>query len=172
MRAVARLTLVLVAVLTAGVATAGKIAFLDSERALLTVRELNSRLQALEQWTRQEQARLGQLQDRVDTLTRQLVAQRAVATPEAFDRLDRELLQAQRDLEDAQRDFRREMETRRQKIVSEVRAKISQVAADYGEATGLDAILLSEVPSTVYSAPGLDITEEVIRLYDERFPAS
>jgi Skp family chaperone for outer membrane proteins len=45
------------------------------------------------------------------------------------------------------------------------------VAAEYAEANGFDAIFLLGAHAVAYYSKTLDVTDAVIRLYDERYPA-
>jgi Skp family chaperone for outer membrane proteins len=44
------------------------------------------------------------------------------------------------------------------------------VAEEYAEANGFDAVFMLEAQPMVYVAESAIITDEVIRIYDERFP--
>lgn len=170
MRALMRLTLGLIAVLSAAPATAGKLGFLDAERAVVTVQEGKSQLKVLEEWGKTERASIEQLQGEVASLTRRIAAQRGTAPAETLAQLERDLLQTQRQLEDRTRIFNREATARREKILSELAAKIGTVAGEYAEANEFDVVFLLGAQPLAYHSRALDITETVIRLYDERFP--
>jgi Skp family chaperone for outer membrane proteins len=171
-RALVRLTLGLIAVLVTLPAAAGQIGFLDAERAVLSVREGASRLKELEAWATPRRTQLEQLQGQVAELNQRLAAQRSVASPEALAQLDRELVQAQRELEDQVRAFNRDLPARRDRMLGELSAKIMTVAAEYAEANGFDAIFLLGARAVGYYAKSLDVTDAIIRLYDERHPVS
>jgi len=171
-RAVVRLTLGVVVILVAASASAGTIGFLDAERAVLSVQEGKSQLRALEEWATPRRTQLEQLQSQVAELNQRLAAQRSVASPEALAQLDRELVQAQRDLEDQVRAFNRDLPARRDRMLGELSAKIMTVAAEYAEANGFDAIFLLGAHAVAYYSKTLDVTDAIIRSYDQKFPAS
>lgn len=172
MRALVRLSLGLIAVLIALPAGAGQIGFLDAERAVLSVQEGRSELRALEEWATPRRTQMEQLKGRVAELNQRLSAERRVASPEALAQLDRELVQAQRELEDQVRAFNRDLPARRDKMLGELSAKVTAVATEYAEANGLDAIFLLGAHAVAYHAKSLDVTDAIIRLYDERHPVS
>jgi Skp family chaperone for outer membrane proteins len=161
----------LVAVLAAIPAGAGQIGFLDAERAVLSVKEGAVRLKELETWATPRRDHLEQLKGQVAELNQRLAAQRSVASPEALAQLDRELVQAQRQLEDEARAFNRELPARRDAMLGELSAKIMTVATEYAEANGFDAIFLLGSHAVAYHSKTLDVTDAIIRLYDERYPA-
>jgi len=170
MRALVRLTLGLIVVLSAAPAAAGKLGFLDAQRAVVTVQEGKSQLQVLDDWAKPQRDHLEQLKQQVDRLPEQLVARRRVTPNEPVEQLQDELLQAQRELEDQAREFNREWTARREKILGEVAAKIGTLAAEYAQANDFDVVFLIGAQPLAYYSKTLDITDIVIGLYDERYP--
>jgi Skp family chaperone for outer membrane proteins len=171
MRAFLRSTLVLVAVFSAVPAVAGKIGFLDAERAVVTVGEGKAKLQELEEWATPRRARLEQMQTDAVQLRDQLAAQRNVASQEVVEKLERDLLQAGRNLEDSSRNFNRDLDAKQNELLGEVALKIGTVASDYGKANDFDAIFMLKAQPLAYYSEASDVTDIVIRLYNERFPA-
>ena len=172
MRALVRVTLGLIAVVVALPAAAGEIGFLDAERAVLSVQEGKSQLKALEEWATPRKDHIEQLKGEVAELNQRLATERSVASPDALAQLDRELVQTQRELEDEVRAFNRDLPARRDRMLGELSAKIMTVAAEYAEANGFDAIFLLGAHAVAYYSKTLDVTDAIIRQYDERFPAS
>jgi len=171
-RALVRVTLGLIAVVVALPAAAGEIGFLDAERAVLSVQEGKSQLKALEEWATPRKDHIEQLKGEVAELNQRLATERSVASPDALAQLDRELVQTQRELEDEVRAFNRDLPARRDRMLGELSAKIMTVAAEYAEANGFDAIFLLGAHAVAYYAKPLDVTDAIIRLYDQKFPAS
>jgi len=171
-RSTVRLLLGLIVVLAAVPATAEKIGFLDMERAVLTVKEGTGQLQLLEGWAKPRRDHIEQLKSQVAALNQQLATQQSVASAETLAQLERDLVQAQRQLEDEVRAFNRELPARRDKMLGELGTKIMTVAAEYAEANGFDAIFLLGAHAVAYYSKTLDVTDAIIRQYDERFPAS
>ena len=172
MRAAVGLLLGLIMVLAAVPATAEKIGFLDMERAVLTVKEGTGQLQLLEGWAKPRRDHIEQLKSQVAALNQQLATQQSVASAETLAQLERDLVQAQRQLEDEVRAFNRELPARRDKMLGELGTKIMTVAAEYAEANGFDAIFLLGAHAVAYYSKTLDVTDAIIRQYDQRFPAS
>jgi len=171
-RAVVRLTLGVIVILVAASAGAGQIGFLDAERAVLSVQEGKTQLKVLEEWATPRKDHIEQLKGEVAELNQRLATERSVASPDALAQLDRELVQTQRELEDEVRAFNRDLPARRDRMLGELSAKIMTVAAEYAEANGFDAIFLLGAHAVAYYAKPLDVTDAIIRLYDQKFPAS
>lgn len=170
MKASLRWIVVVLAMLSALPATAGKVGFLDAERAVTSVQEGKRQLQALDGWARPRRERLAQMQANLVELDKQLTAQRSVATSEVIKELESGFLQARREFEDAGRNFNRDLEAKQTEFLEAVATKIGTVASDYGKANDFDAIFMLNAQPLVYIRDAADVTDTVIRLYDERFP--
>ncbi len=170
MRAFLRWALVVLVILAAVPALAGKVGFLDAERAVASVGEGKRQLKALEEWAQPRQERLQEMRTNLVNLNNQLTTQRSVASAETVKQLEEQLLRARREFEDAGRSFNRNLESKQNEFLEDVATKIGTVASDYGEANDFDAIFMLNAQPLVYIRDSADVTDTVIRLYDERFP--
>ena len=170
MQIIVRWISIIIAVVTAIPAVAGGIAFLDTERALKTVKEGQRQYQALDAWANQRADEVAAIQNRVTELTQRLNAQRAVGSADAIRKLEEDLLQGQRDLEDAGRALEADFKSKQSELLDGVASRVRTVAADYAAANSIDAIFILNNQPLVYIAESAVITDELIRLYDERFP--
>lgn len=165
-----RWILVGVAVCTAIPTFAGNIGFLDAERAVSTVKEGQRQLLALEAWGNPRRQQVEVMRDRVAELTQQLNAQRTIASADTVKELESDLLKARRDFEDAGRAFNRDMESKQNEFLSQVATQVGAIASEYAAANGFDAIFVLNAQPLVYVAASVNITDAVIKLYDERYP--
>ncbi len=149
---------------------AGNIGFLDAERAIGTVKEGKQQLQALEAWAGPERQRLEGMRTRVGELTQQLANQRTVASADVIRETENELLKAQRGFEDAGRKFNRDLENKQNEFLAQVATRVGSIASEYAAANGFDAVFVLKAQPLVYVADGADITDTVIKLYDEKYP--
>ena len=170
MQIILRWFFILFAVVAATPTLAGNVGFLDSERAIKTVKEGQRQYQVLDAWANQRADAVQALQNRVTELTQRLNNQRTVASSDAVRQLENDLLQAQRSLEDARRALQRDFEAKKMELLARVATRIRDVAGEYAEANDFDAIFLFESQPLVYVTESALITDAVIRLYDERFP--
>jgi Skp family chaperone for outer membrane proteins len=141
MHIITRWILVCVAVCTAIPTIAGDVGFLDAERAVSSVKEGQRQLQALEAW----------------------------GSP-VIKELENDLLKARRDFEDVGRAFNRDMESKQNEFLSQVATQIGAIASEYAAANGFDAVFVLNAQPLVYVADSVNITDAVIKLYDERYP--
>ena len=170
MRWMSRWVLVLVMVLAAAPAIAGKVGFLDVEKAVSTVKEGQAQMQALEAWTKPRREELEQLRERAVELTNQLAAQRNVASADVVSQLEKDVVQARRAFEDAGRAFNRDLDAKQGEMLGDVALRLGQVASEYGKANDFDAIFTLQAQPLIYVADSANVTEIVIRLFDERYP--
>ena len=162
--------LTLVVALTAIPVVAGNIGFLDTERAIQTVKEGKRQLQLLDEWSTQKATEVEKLQNRVAEITQQLNAQRTVASADVIRQLEEELLLAQRNYEDAGRALQRDFEAKQRELLALVATRVRDIAGEYASSNGFDAIFMLESQPLVFIANSAVITDAVIQLYDERFP--
>ncbi len=170
MKVYVRWILTLVAVFVALPAVAGNVGFLDTERAIKTVKEGQRQLRILDNWSTQKSNEVETLQSRVAELTQQLNAQQNVASADAIRQLEDQLLVAQRNVEDAGRALQREFEAKQIELLALVATRVRDLAGEYASNNGFDAIFMLESQPLVYIANSAVITDAVIQLYDERFP--
>jgi len=158
------------AVFAAIPAVAGNVGFLDTERAIKTVKEGQRQYQVLDAWANQRADEVEAIQNRVTELTQRLNNQRTVASTDAIRQLENDLLEAQRGLEDAGRVLQRDFEAKKIELIARVATRVRDVAGEYAAANGFDAVFMFESVPLVYVTESAIITDAVIRLYDERFP--
>ncbi len=156
----------------AATASAGSVAFVDAERAVREVGEGRAKLAELEAWAGPRRAELEQLQQEATELSRELQQKRPVATAEVVGDLEMRARDAVRRFEDARRAYERELARKQDEFLADVAVKVGTVASEYGREQGLDAIFVLNAQPLVYVSDAADLTDTVIRMYDQRFPAA
>ena len=171
MRRLSLLIAILIVALATAPAAAGKIGFLDAEKAVSTVKQGQAQFKLLEEWATPRQQELDRLRTRAVELTNQLASQRNVASAEAVAQLERQVLDARRAFEDAGRNFNRDLDAKQNELLGDVAMRIGEVASEYGKANDYDAIFMLKAQPLAYISDAADVTDIVIRLYDEKHPA-
>ena len=166
--------IILMLLLVALPATAGKIGFVNAERAMSEVEEGQAEFAKLRAWQDPEQERLDRLRDRVMTLREQLSREQSsgTATEESLQAIERNELAARRDFEDARREYERELDAKKNEFLSVIASKIGAVGTEFAKANDYDAVFLLTAQPMVYVSEAADITDEVVKAYNERYPAS
>jgi len=172
MRGFSRLSAIVVMALLVAPVVAGQVGFLDAERAVFSVDEGKRQQAALEEWAKSRTEELQRMQSEVAEFTNQLNRQRAVAAPEALSELENRVRQGNRALEDADRNFKREVESKQRELLAEVAARVRSVAGEYALENDLDAVFLIDAQPLVYMKETADLTETVIRIYNEKYPVN
>lgn len=168
-RTVAVMLIVLAA---AASGAAANVAFLDAERAVQEVDEGKAKIAELDAWANPRRQEVARLQQQAVALSQELQQKRAVAAPDVVAELEQRARDAARSFEDGRRQFERELDRKQTEFLSDVAVKVGTVASDYGRSQGFDAIFVLKAQPLVYVADGADVTDTVIRLYNERFPRS
>ena len=164
--------LVLAAVFAAMPAMAGSIGFLDTDRAIKTVKEGQRQYRILDEWSTQKSNEIEALRNRVNEIAEQINAQRTIATDEVITDLEDQFMAARRAFEDAGRELQRDFEAKQAELLALVATRVRDLAGEYAAANGFDAVLMFETTPLVYVADSAIITDAVIRLYDARYPVN
>lgn len=157
--------------LTVVPAMAGKIGFVEVERAAATTKQGQQAIMEFEAWVKPRRERIAQLKAIVDKAAKRYVKEQGVASEAVLEKLQNDGLRAKRNYEDAARQFNREAEAKRNQLLNEVAGRMKKVINDYAVANGYDAVLVFKPKTIIYLSSSSDLTDTIIRLYDERFPA-
>ena len=164
--------IILILLLTAMPAAAGKIGFINAELAISLVDEGQAEFGKLTAWQDPQQEKLDRLRDRVIAWREQLARGQDSATPEALATVERNELDARRAFEDARRDYERELEEKKNEFLAEIASKIGAVGTEFAKANDFDAVFLLTAQPMVYVSEAADITDEVVEMYNQRYPVS
>jgi Skp family chaperone for outer membrane proteins len=162
--------MLIAAVAVARPTLAGSIGFVDVERAAASVEEGKAKFQEIQDWADPRRDQIGVLQEQVRALREQISQQRNVASEEALQRLIDEELQVRRRYEDAARDFERDVTAKQEEMLRDVAYKINIITNDYAKANDFDAVFITKDSMLIFLSESADLTDTVIRLYNERFP--
>ena len=149
-----------------------KIAFVDVQKAIVSIDEGKARLQALQSWTKPHEEELKSLTEEVKALQQEIAAKQATASSDALEDLNKRLVAKQREFEDKRRVARREFEERQGAILKEVGKKLRSVISDYAKQQQYTAIFTFKPEDLVYLDGTADITDTVVKLYNEKHPTA
>ena len=164
--------IILILLLAALPATAGKIGFVDAERAVAQVEEGKAGLANLQAWQAPYQARLDRLRDQVLSLRDQLNAQEGTATPEAIAEIEKNQIDTMRQFEDARREYERQLEEKKTEVLAVITSKIGAIASEYAKANDYDAVFVLGAQPVIYVAESANLTDKVIEIFNQRYPVS
>jgi len=164
--------IILVLLLAALPATAGKIGFVDAEAAVAQVDEGKKKIAELQSWQAPYHARLDRLREQVLALSDQINSQQGSATPEALAEMERRQIDAMREFEDARREYERELESKKTRVLADIASKIGAIGGEYAKANDFDAIFLLGGQPMMYVAEQVNLTSVVVEIYNKRYPVS
>ncbi len=148
-----------------------KIGFIDSLAVLYGTQEGQQEIARVEQIIGERQK---EYDSRVEELARQqqqFQAQQRTLNPQTQAEMQRKIENEDRALRRFQEDSQTEITARRDELMGKVGEKIQAIIEEYAQKQEFGAIFLRS-EAQVYVAPSLDFTQEIIRLYNERYPVS
>jgi len=148
-----------------------KIGFIDSLAVLYGTQEGQQEIAKVEQFIEEKQKEYDSRLEELGRQQQQFQAQQRTLNPQAQAEMQRKMENEDRALRRFQEDIQVEMNTRRDDLLGKVGEKIQGIIHEYAQKQTFGAIFLRS-ESQVYVAPSLDFTEEIIRLYNERYPVS
>ncbi len=148
-----------------------KIGFVDSLAVLYGTQEGQQEIARVEQFIEEKQKEYDSRLEELGKQQQQFQAQQRTLNPQTQAEMQRKLENEDRALRRFQEDIQLEMNTRREDLLGKVGEKIQGIINEYAQKQNFGAIFLRS-EAQVYVAPSLDFTQEIIRLYNERYPVS
>jgi Skp family chaperone for outer membrane proteins len=148
-----------------------KIGFVDSLAVLYGTQEGQQEVARVEQFIEEQQKEYDSRLEELGKQQQQFQAQQRTLNPQTQTEMQRKLENEDRALRRFQEDSQAEISARRDDILGKVGEKIKGIINEYAQAQRFGAIFLRS-DTQVYVALSLDFTQEIIRLYDERYPVS
>jgi outer membrane protein len=148
-----------------------KIGFIDSLAVLYGTQEGQQEIARVEQFIEDRQKEYDSRVEELGKQQQQFQAQQRTLNPQTQAEMQRKLENEERELRRFQEDIQLEMNTRRDDLLGKVGEKIQGIIDEYAQKQSFGAIFLRS-EAQVYVAPSLDFTQEIIRVYNERYPVS
>ncbi len=148
-----------------------KIGFVDSLAVLYGTQEGQQEIARVEQFMAEQQKEYDARLEELGKQQQQFQAQQRTLNPQTQAEMQRKMENEDRALRRFQEDIQVEMNTRRDDLLGKVGEKIQGIINEYAQKQNFGAIFLRS-EAQVYVALSLDFTQEIIRLYNERYPVS
>ena len=155
---------------SASLAQDTKIGFVNTLEVLYATEEGKRELEQLNQFAAEKQQEIGTQSTDLQTLRDQYLTQQATLNATARAQSERTIADKERDLQRLQEDIELEYNQRRDGMLAQASEKIQVIINEYAKLNGFGAVFLRNEGQT-YVDLSLDITQEVIRIYNERYPA-
>jgi len=148
-----------------------KMGFVNSQEILLQTEEGKQVMGQLQQFMDQKGQEFNQRNQELSRLQQEYQTKQATLNPDAAAEMERQISQRQLQLRRFQEDVQADLNERQEQLLAQISQKVQQVITDFAKQNGYDVIFVRD-QSQVWVAPELDVTGEIIRLYNERFPVS
>jgi outer membrane protein len=155
-----------------GLAGAGlKVGFVNSVEVLQGTDEGRQKLGGFQQWAEARQKELQQDKTELDRLREQFAAQERTLNPDTRTEMMRTIEDRDRRLRRKQEDSQLESESRNRQMLEQIGTKIQTIISEYAQQNGYSVIFLRN-ESQSYVDPSLDITKELVSIYNQRHPVA
>lgn len=144
-----------------------RIAFVDTLAVLQQTEEGRQEISRIEQLVTQKQQDLQSQSTELQQLRERFLGQGHALNPETRAEMQRSIEEKERQVRRMQEDLEYDVNRRQNDLVNRMRDKILQVISEYAEANGLSAVFTLD-PSLPFVAETLDITGDVIQLYNQK----
>lgn len=147
-----------------------KIAFVNMQALLSESKLGKTGLAQMKVLTDKQQADLNDKNKAIQTLQQKIQTQSAVVTPETRSQWNSDLEKAQRDLQYSQNEAQAQVEELNQRLLSDFQEKVLPVIEVLAKEKGLYAIFGAAESGAAYVHPGVDLTLELVKRLDAKFP--
>lgn len=144
-----------------------KVGFVSLQKAISESKSGQSARESFQTAIKEKQDALLKEKQAIESRRKELEKQAVLMKESERAKVQREFQLRVRDYERKTRDMREELALREQEVTNAILKDLQKVIAEVGK-TGRFTIIL-EQGQLLYTDKGIDITDEVIRLYNERF---
>lgn len=152
----------------------GKVGVINIQSAIVSTKDGQKAANDIQTRFNPKKADLDRRQSEIGQLQDQLNRGRNTLSEDARNKLVRDIDQKTKSLNRDTEDARSELDQEEQKIMSELGGRIMAVIDKYAKDNGYSLILDVSSPQTpvLYASNAIDITKEIIELYDKNAPAA
>lgn len=170
----ARFSSVMALVMWGGLTTVGlsqgiKIGFVNSLEVLQGTEEGKAGIGEVEKYVQAKQTELQSQRTKLEELQKRLAEQGRVLSPSAANQMQEQITDIETKLRRNTEDTQKEIGKKRDELLGKMSQKIQLIIKDFAEKNGFGVIFLRDQSQT-YVAPGLDVTQQIVKIYNEQNP--
>lgn len=165
-------TLGLLLVLAAGLCYGQKIGFVDSNRALQATEEGKLEIKKIQDWADKQAAAINDLRKRGEERATQLRNQQNILADDKKEALTREIDALETEYKRRAEDYQKEVNARMEELYKRMDQKITPLFIKYAQDNGYTLILYINNQVLAYYDPKSDVTEEIIKIFNEKYPVT
>ncbi len=151
-----------------GSAMGTKLGIVDTRILLEQTEEGKRELAKLNQLVQERQKEYETKTAELQELNDQFTQQARTLNAESRSEMQRVIEERQLSLKRFQEDAQMETQKNEQEMLARIGSKVKTVLADYAQSNGYDLILQRDA-SQVFVSPALEITQDIVNLYNERY---
>ena len=125
----------------------------------------------MDKYVQAKKKELQALQKQVDDLKSKLNEQARVLSADAATQMQQQILENEKKLRRNTEDGQAEVGKKRDALLGKMSSKIQVIIREYAQTNGYSVIFLRE-QNQPYVKPSLDITQEIVRIYNEQNPVA
>ncbi|MDA2937256.1 OmpH family outer membrane protein [Acidobacteria bacterium AH-259-A15] len=148
-----------------------KIGFINTLEVLNSTEEGKRKIGELNQFASQKQQQIASQTTELQKLQEQYATQQRTLNPETRAEMERTIQDKDRTLKRLQEDIQLEFTQRRDELLGRMSEKIRVIIDEYAPKNGYAVIFLRDQTQT-YVDPSLDITQDIIKIYNEQNPVA
>jgi outer membrane protein len=171
-----RLFMVALVIALVGIAApalqAQRIGFVDLQRALNETQEGQAAKARLKRMFTKRQTELDGLQERIKRMEEGLQKQKTVLSEDAYEKRVEAYRKAFIELQTTYVQYQRDLTERETKETGRILQQMQDILGEVGERDSYTAVVEVNEGGVFYYKKALDLTNELIRLYDQRHPGS
>jgi len=157
---------------SAGSPIAGKVGVLNVRQAIVATSEGKQAQTELQGQFTSRQNELVEMNKQINDIKQRLQANGDKLSPEETARLERQGTALQKQIQRKQEDYQEDVNASQQEVIDRIGRKMMDVLDRYARENAYIAIFDSSAQGApIYVSNGIDVTPEIIKLYDQAYPA-
>ncbi|MBI4445651.1 MAG: OmpH family outer membrane protein [Acidobacteria bacterium] len=146
-----------------------KIGFVNTLEVLYGTEEGKKEIGTVEQFMSEKQKEFESKGTELEKLREQFINQQRTLNPETRNEMQRNIEERDKEIKRFQEDTQLEINRRRDALLEKMSEKIQRIITEFAEKNKFSIIFLRD-QSQPYVAASLDVTQEIIKIYNERYP--
>jgi outer membrane protein len=148
---------------------AGKIGFVNSQEILYQTIEGKAGVEQLERYMTQKRQEFDGKNKALADLQQEFQTKQATLNPDAAAKMQRDMEQLQLEIRRFQEDIQTDLSDRQEQLLGMLSQKVQAVIEDFAKQNSYDVVFMRD-QTQAWVSPSLDVTQDIIRLYNERNP--
>jgi outer membrane protein len=157
---------------TAAAIQATKMAWINLEQVIFTCDEGKVRFSEVQKYVDEKNAELDTIRKELEKLRSQLSVQGSKLTDDARADLENQISERQTALQRFQEDTQKDIENRRMRVTNYLGKRMQAAIEKIAKEKGISAILFFDPARDAYVDPALNLSEEVVKNYNQLYPIS